>query len=164
MYRRILGGMLAVLLSSVANSAGMEPKGVITPETYICYRAVEPIEVDGKLDEASWGNAPWTAYFVDIEGDLKPRPRFKTRVKMLWDDDYFYFAAEMEEPDVWGTLTQRDAIIFYDNDFEVFIDPNGDTHEYYEFEMNALNTGWDLFLARPTGMADRLSMPGTSRD
>jgi hypothetical protein len=40
-------------------------------------------------------------------------------------------------------------VIFQDNDFEVFIDPNGDNHEYYEFEINALNTGWDLVLTRP---------------
>ena len=30
-----------------------------------------------------------------------------------------------------------------------FIDPNGDSHEYYEFEINALGTGWDLLLPRP---------------
>jgi hypothetical protein len=40
-------------------------------------------------------------------------------------------------------------VIFHDNDFEVFIDPNGDRNEYYEFEINALNTGWDLFLPKP---------------
>jgi hypothetical protein len=55
----------------------------------------------------------------------------------------------MEEPHVWATLTKHDAIIFQDNDFEVFIDPNSDNHEYYEFEINALNTGWDLFLVKP---------------
>ncbi len=31
----------------------------------------------------------------------------------------------------------------------MFIDPKGDTHNYYEFEMNALNTGWDLMLDKP---------------
>jgi hypothetical protein len=50
---------------------------------------------------------------------------------------------------VWATLTQHDAVIFHDNDFEVFIDPNGDTLEYYEFEINALGTFWDLFLPKP---------------
>lgn len=153
MYRWIVGGELLFLIgisvSGVAYSADIEPKGVLTPETYVCYRTAVPMDVDGKLDEVSWGNAPWTAYFVDIEGELKPKPRFKTRAKMLWDDDYFYVAAEMEEPDVWATLVQRDAVIFHDNDFEVFIDPDGDTHEYYEFEMNAFNTVWDLFLVKP---------------
>jgi hypothetical protein len=68
---------------------------------------------------------------------------------MLWDDDYLYIAAEMEEPHVWGTLTDHDSVIFHDPDFEVFIDPDGDTHDYFEFEINALNTGWDLLLPKP---------------
>ena len=68
---------------------------------------------------------------------------------MLWDDEYFYVAAEMEEPDVWATLTERDSVIFHDNDFEIFIDPDGDTHAYYELEVNALGTPWDLMLIKP---------------
>lgn len=121
----------------------------ILPKGYVCYRAERPVAIDGKLDDDSWQAAPWTDDFVDIEGDAKPEPRFRTRAKMLWDDDFFYVGALMEEPHVWGTLTKHDSVIFHDNDFEVFIDPNGDNHEYYEFEMNALNTGWDLFLPRP---------------
>lgn len=31
-----------------------------------------------------------------------------------------------------------------DNDFEVFLDPDGDNHNYYEIEINAHNTVWDL--------------------
>jgi hypothetical protein len=121
----------------------------VPPRGYVCYRATSPIKIDGRLDEAAWSAAPWTEDFVDIEGDKKPRPRFRTRVRMLWDDDYFYVAAELEEPHVWATLTEHDSVIFRDNDFEVFIDPNGASHEYYEFEINALNTGWDLFLTKP---------------
>jgi hypothetical protein len=68
---------------------------------------------------------------------------------MTWDDEYFYVAAEMEEPDVWATLTERDSVIFHDNDFEIFIDPDGDTHAYYELEVNALGTVWDLMLLKP---------------
>ncbi len=67
---------------------------------------------------------------------------------MLWDDTYFYVAALLEEPHVWGTLTRHDSVIFQDNDFEIFIDPDGDNQEYYEIEINALNTEWDLFLKK----------------
>ena len=135
---------------AVADSAGdwARMKG-ITPNGYVCYRAEATPVVDGKLDDACWDDATWTNDFVDIEGAAKPLPRFRTRAKMLWDDEFFYIAALMEAPHVWGTLTKHDSVIFHDNDFEVFIDPNGDNHEYYEFEMNALNTGWDLFLPRP---------------
>ena len=68
---------------------------------------------------------------------------------MLWDENYFYIAAELTEPDIWATLKNHDDVIFYDNDFEVFIDPDGNTHDYCEFEMNALNTFWELLLEKP---------------
>jgi len=116
---------------------------------YICYRAGSPLVIDGKLDELAWKKAAWTEDFVDIEGSRKPKPRFRTYAKMLWDENFLYIGAELEEPDVWATLTKRDSIIFYDNDFEVFIDPDGDTHLYCELEINALGTEWDLFLVKP---------------
>jgi hypothetical protein len=121
----------------------------IVPQGYVCYHTTGPLTIDGRLDEPDWQHAAWTRDFQDIEGETKPAPRFRTRAKMLWDDHYFYVAAELEEPHVWATLTKHDAVIFQDNDFEVFIDPNGDSHEYYEIEINALNTEWDLLLKKP---------------
>ncbi|MBM3263843.1 MAG: hypothetical protein FJY97_10525 [candidate division Zixibacteria bacterium] len=136
---------------------GREPPGdvekilraiqTIEPRHYICYRAIEPIVIDGHLNEASWKKAPWTELFVHIEDDWKIPP-LATRAKMLWDDEYFYVAADLEDPDVWGVETRRDAPI-PDPDFEVFIDPDGDALNYMEMEMNALNTVWDLFLEHP---------------
>jgi hypothetical protein len=118
-------------------------------QSYVCPRAVEPLRIDGRLDDRAWKNAPWTGWFVDIEGTKKPRPRQRTRAKMLWDNEYLYIGAELEEAHVWGTLTAHDSVIFHDNDFEVFLNPSGDGRNYFEFEMNALNTGWDLFLPKP---------------
>jgi hypothetical protein len=120
-----------------------------SPRQYECVRTTEPISVDGRLTDAAWKKAAWTDDFVDIEGAVKPKPRFRTRAKMLWDERYLYIAAELEEPDVWGTLTVHDSVIFQDNDFEVFLNPSGDSKNYFEFEMNSLNTGWDLFLPKP---------------
>lgn len=121
----------------------------ISPRDYVCYPADKAITIDGKLDEPAWAAAPWSADFIDIEGDKKPKPRFRTRMKMLWDKDYLYIGAQLEEPHVWATLTKHDSVIFHDNDFEVFIDPDGDSHLYAELEINALGTTWDLLLTRP---------------
>ncbi len=119
------------------------------PREYVCSFAPTPPALDGRLDDGVWGDAPWTEDFTDIEGDLRPTPRFRTRVKMLWDGTYFYIAAEMEEPHIWATLTEHDSVIFQDNDFEVFLDPDSDNHNYYEIEVNALGTIWDLRLVKP---------------
>ena len=109
----------------------------------------QPIVLDGFLSDPVWASLPWTDDFSDITGDPALKPRFRTRVKMAWDDTYFYIAAEMEESHVWGTITQQNEVMFHDNDFEVFIDPDGDSKNYYEFEMNALGTIWELSLPVP---------------
>ncbi len=118
------------------------------PRRYECHKATGPIAIDGKITEPAWETATLSTAFVDIEGTHKPAPVHDTHFKMLWDDDYLYVAAMLDDPHVHAKLTQRDAIVFYDNDFEVFIDPNGDEREYYELEFNALNTVFDLFLVR----------------
>ena len=119
-----------------------------SPKHYVCHHTSAPISVDGRLDDHAWERAPWTDYFVDIQGDIAPRPRLRTRARMLWDDTHFYIAADIEEPHVWGTLREHDEIVFHDNDFEIFIDPDGDAREYYEIEVNVLNTIFDLLLER----------------
>jgi len=119
------------------------------PGHYVCYRTDTPLKIDGKATESCWQKAPWTEDFRDILGSLGQTPRLRTRAKMLWDNNFLYVFAEICEPHIWANVTRRDDVIFQDNDFEVFIDPDGDTHNYYEYEMNALNTQWDLRLTRP---------------
>jgi hypothetical protein len=119
----------------------------ITPKTYVVHKTLDNIKIDGDESDISWSKVDWSDSFIDIEG--VKNPTYQTQVKMLWDDTYFYVLAKLEEPHVWANLKQRDTIIFYNNDFEVFIDPDGDTHNYYELEINALNTAWDLFVSKP---------------
>jgi hypothetical protein len=67
-----------------------------------------------------------------------------TRVAVLWDDDNLYVGFWVEEPFVEATLTERDSLIYNDNDVEVFI---AGRDAYYEFEINAHGTVYEvLFL------------------
>lgn len=126
-----------------------------TPEGYVCYRTHDAVTIDGKATEKAWDNAPWTRTFVDIEGSKRPLPRYSTRAKMLWDDNNLYIYAEMEEPHVWASIKGRDQVIWYNNDFEVFIDPDGDARNYFEIENNAFSTVFDLFLTGPYRSPER---------
>jgi len=149
---RFAGLLIAALAATAARADSLDDWQRMkrqTPRSYVAARAAVAPAIDGTLDDAAWEATPWTDEFVDIEGDARPAPTHRTRAKMLWDDTCFYIAAQLDEPDVWATIRDHDAVIFQDNDFEVFVDPDGDNHHYYEFEMNALNTGWDLFLPKP---------------
>ncbi len=90
--------------------------------------------------------------FGILKGTFKTQaPPLQTNVKMLWDDSCLYIAGQISavDPNVWAYLKQHDEIVFHDNDFEVFINPNNTTHQYFEIEYNALNTVFDLFLNKP---------------
>lgn len=118
--------------------------------SYVVYRTEAAPTIDGNIDTDEWKSAPWTEEFRDIEGENRPvKPAYATRAKMMWDDNYLYIAAEMIEPHIWATFTNRDAVIYFDNDIEVFIDVSQQGHHYYEFEFNAFGTEWDLLLTQP---------------
>src|ERR1700754_2353530 len=119
------------------------------PEGYVVKHISKAPVIDGDIDENIWQQARWTNDFVDIEGDLKPKPALQTNVKMLWDDSCLYVAARLHDPQVWATLKNHDEIVYKDNDFELFVDPANTTHGYYEIEVNALNTIFDLYLNKP---------------
>ena len=148
---------------------------IILPKHYIVNKINDQINIDGKDDELAWSNAIYSDDFIDIEGDKIPRQ--KTNVKMLWDDKFLYVFAKLYENHIWGDITKRDEVIYYNNDFEVFINPNDDVFSYGEIEINALGTEWDLFLNRPyrlkgkadsswdiNGLKSAVDMSGTLND
>jgi len=107
---------------------------------YLCRRTPRPIRIDGLLNEPAWLHAEKSPRFVDMASGEPGL--FDTRAAALWDDDNLYVAFWIEEPCVRAELTERDSLIFNENDVEVFID-GGDC--YYEFEINALGTVYEVF-------------------
>lgn len=142
------GTLLAGMLQPGSTGVGDPKTGL--PRAIAAPLATQPIKLDGKLDDAAWAKAPWSELFEDIEGSKNPKPPLATRVKLLHDASGLYIGVQMEEPHLQGVFTEHDSYIFHlDNDFEVFLDPDGDCQNYAELEMNARNTTWDLLLTRP---------------
>jgi hypothetical protein len=105
-----------------------------------CPRAAGPISVDGDLDKPAWRDAPRSPRFVDM---VSGEPAlYDTRVACQWDEERFYVAYWIEEPQVRATLTERDSFVWNDNDVELFV--AGDDC-YYELELNALGTVYEAF-------------------
>lgn len=145
LFRHVITGLGMVCLHLPSN-AQIRP-AYVPPRQYQCFQTSTPVKIDG-LEDAVWKKIKWSDDFTDIEGDKQPAPAMRTRLKMLWDQQYLYIFAELEDPHIWATLHQHDTIIFQDNDFEVFVDPDGDTQQYFEIEVNAHNTVMDLFMPK----------------
>jgi hypothetical protein len=110
---------------------------------YTALRAAGSITVDGKLDEPAWSNAAEGILTETNTGNPVP---LRSTVKVLWDDTYMYVGFSFEDPDAWATITAEDGPIWDEEAAEVFIDPEGLGHSYYEFEINPINQKVDLFV------------------
>ncbi|MDR2517291.1 MAG: carbohydrate-binding family 9-like protein [Spirochaetaceae bacterium] len=107
---------------------------------YTCCRAAGPVVIDGDAEKPVWKKAEWSGRFVDM---VSGEPAFfDTRMASLWDEQYFYVLFRLEEPALRASQTERDSLVWLDNDVEVFLDGEDC---YYELEINALNTVYEVF-------------------
>jgi len=128
---------------------------------YTAYRTAVKPQIDGRLDETVWQNAPRSPSFRDLISGTETI--HDTRAALLWDEEYLYVAYWIEEPDLQATLTERDAPIYQNNDVELFI---AGRDAYYEFEINAFGTIYEvLFIWNEAYEKGGYSaLPGLSND
>ena len=115
------------------------------PAQYSVQRALNPVIVDGKLDEFSWERAHQINRFERILNDYD-EVLLPTWAKMLWDSDYFYFAFVCQDADMWAISAAEDDPLWEEEVVEVFIDPDGDGKRYLELEVNPHNAVVDLLI------------------
>ncbi len=122
----------------------VEIMDIVGPDRLSPWKAVPPYIarridgapiIDGRLDESCWRSATRSPRFADL---VHATPgQYDTRAAVLWDDDCLYVGYWVEEPHVEARHTRRDALIYEDNDVELFI---AGPDAYYELEINAFGT------------------------
>src|SRR5205823_4368209 len=114
---------LAVVTVALLDTPTPPAAAAPAPPAYECRWADTPIVLDGKDDDPAWKHAqvidsfgqPWVG-----EEDKTPPLRGKTRAKLLWDRDYLYFFADMEDADLFADVTEHDGPIWTNDAFELF--------------------------------------------
>ncbi len=136
-FAKILVGVLFFLLIVQTIPAQQKAK------YYEAYKTLIPIKVDGRLDDSAWTNAGFINDFV-INKDNSQSP-YKTEVKILYDDEYVYFAFRSFDENIWSTKTKRDDHLWEEEVVEVFIQPNRNEESYIELEVNPLGALLDAY-------------------
>lgn len=109
---------------------------------YTMHKAKKAPAIDGDLSDPVWQSATP----VDLNGSFDGRKTvLRTTARMLWDDQNIYLAFDCQDPDVWGTLHNRDDAIYNEEVVEAFFDANGDMRTYNELEVSPHNTIFDAY-------------------
>ena len=144
---RWISGLACGFALLTGSALGAEPTAPAQPLEFECRWAAEPISVDGRGDEPAWRGAmlidrfslPW------LRKDARPA-KTATKARLLWDRENLYFLAEMDDADVRAKVLKHDGPTWEDDVFELFFKPAADKPGYFEFEVNAVNTVFDLFV------------------
>lgn len=138
------------------------------PAAHDCRWRTQPVTLDGTPDEAAWLAAQWVDAFWGL--DAANADRTRTRAALLWDDAGLWFAGIMQDADLYARVARHDGNTWDDDVFELFLKPPGGFADpqragkpYYEFEVNALNTGFDL-LFDGSGNRKRDFLAGIARE
>src|SRR4051794_21827198 len=116
MFRALVGGTFVLGAAfAVISCRTQQPAPPVTvappvavPE-YVCQWTDGPITIDGKADEEAWRTAPVIDKFVIPWAGPDKRPANATRAKILWDREYLYFFAEMDDPDLCAVETKHNG-------------------------------------------------------
>jgi len=124
----LLSVLLLVILPSLAQSGQVYE-----------VKKTRVIHIDG-IPDNSWQRTGWSDSWNDIV----------TSQEGMYHAQNIYFLFEVIDPDITATIDIDHMPLFkYDNIVEVFLDPNGDQKNYYELQINAKGTRWELILDKP---------------
>ena len=122
----------------------------VTDETvenvFECRRAASAIAIDGSANDPAWRDAQIIENFAQPWRGPNHPAKTKTAARLLWDDQYLYFVAEMDDADVFADVTEHNGDTWNNDVFELFFKPSETKLAYYEFEVNAQNATLDMFI------------------
>jgi hypothetical protein len=107
-------------------------------------RTSGPIKVDGKLDEIAWTKAPPVGDFVNNSDGSQST--YKTEARVLYDENFIYFAFRCADDNIWSTMRRRDEHLWEEEVVEVFLQADPNQPSYIELEVNPLGTMLDIYL------------------
>jgi hypothetical protein len=135
--------VLATLFATMAGALARQQAEPPLP-VYEVQRTPQPIAVDGRLNDAAWQRAqPITAFVKNSDASASP---LKTDARMLYDDQFIYFAFRIVDENIWATMKKRDEHLWTEEVVEVFLQPDLQRPGYVELEVNPLGTMIDIFL------------------
>ena len=117
-----------------------------TQKPLVCKWTAEAPKIDGIGDEGLWNQAvAITNFRLPATGS---KPQSSTVAKLLWDRQFLYFLAELEDRDLFANVDEHDGKTWDNDVFEIFLKPSESKDGYYEFQVNATGTQLDMFIPK----------------
>jgi len=124
--------------------------------SYVITDINEEVTVDGVLDEPFWSQVEVISEFRQFRPYKDQPPILPTEAMFAKDEENLYIAIICygDRDKLVKTVTQRDAMLNYDDCIDVFLDTFNDNRTSYDLMVNALNTQFDGILSQDGDYGD----------
>jgi glucose/arabinose dehydrogenase len=149
MHRFLIVCIAMILLAAVAWTSAQPGKPKQPVSSYECRFTDTPIKITGKGNDPAWKNAqPIDHFYLPWLGDKARPAKTATKAKLLWDREYLYFFADMQDADIYADIKEHNGMLWFNDVFELFFKPSDDKPGYYEFQVNPAGAVLDCFFPR----------------
>jgi hypothetical protein len=135
---------IRLLITALLSLCAAEAAAVYTVDgqrkSFEIYRTASPPNIDGKLDDAVWREAAFVDDFHQTTPTDGGLPTERTVVRVTYDDEYLYIAANMQDSDPLAIQAKQmiQGKMFYSDDrFWVTLDSFNSKRNDYLFQVNA---------------------------
>lgn len=142
-----IDGVCVVPLLAGKGTAWFDDFALYGTPTLTPLQVTRPPVIDGDLSDACWTQQPGVGGFALAGGSGAPQ-----RATTVWaatDPTRLYFAFRCEKKPgdkLVKKVTQRDGVVWSDDEVELFLNPAGNFGDYYQFIVNPLGTRYDSHL------------------
>ncbi len=126
----------------------------VSAEPLECRWAETPPVLDGRGDDAVWQRAARAENFGQPWAAGAPAAKARTVARLLWDREWLYFYAEMDDADVSADVREHDGPMWENDVFELFFRPSEKHAGYFEFEVNPAGAVLDAFFPKAESWRD----------
>ncbi|HEY0018954.1 MAG TPA: DUF5916 domain-containing protein [Longimicrobium sp.] len=147
----LLGLMALAATPRAAAQTTAQPAAALTerlPSTLRAVRVQGEVRIDGRLDEAAWGQAVPAADFTQSYPQAGAAPTARTEARVLYDDESVYVGVRMLDahPDsIAAPLARRDAAGVYSDWLHVMFDSRHDRRSGFRFSVNPRGVQRDVY-------------------
>lgn len=154
MRAAVIGRVAILAAASVANAhaqccVATAAAGCCAPATIRAARSVEPMRIDGRLDEHAWMQADSISDLTQVEPHEGGRPSGRTVVRVLVTADAIVVGVRVDYPvgvDVVRFARDRDAKLDNEDYVKIVLDTYLDGRSGYVFAINAYGARYDALI------------------
>jgi glucose/arabinose dehydrogenase len=143
--RALRGACRWTVLATITVGYSLFIGQALAASAFECRWTDTPPVLDGQGEDLVWQRAAPVDNFAQPWVEGAPHAKARTSARLLWDREYLYFYAQMEDTDVVAEVREHDGPMWENDVFELFFRPAEKYAGYYEFEVNPAEAVLDAF-------------------